>query len=204
MSKKKTSSEPGCGWIFLMAIPVGIIHNVVEDTRTQFIISTIVISPFLLVFLIKLYSSPETSSKKSTTPSQIPTPKSVIEKGHLATNSLQGEPNRTIVTALDIVMMNYATLHPEMAWVMEHPTMDQSTKEMLFMQYLKDKAKKGKNNNYPPGINGVVYLLQAGQYFKIGKSKDFNSRIKQIKLQLPKSIGINGLSIKEQTGSGFN
>ena len=33
---------------------------------------------------------------------------------------------------------------------------------------------------------GYVYLLKAGPYYKIGKSKDVNRRVKQIKLQLPK------------------
>lgn len=34
----------------------------------------------------------------------------------------------------------------------------------------------------------VVYLLKAGPYYKIGKAKDLDQRVKQIKLQLPYSV----------------
>lgn len=35
------------------------------------------------------------------------------------------------------------------------------------------------------GGPGVVYLLKAGPFFKIGKAQDFDKRLRQIKLQLP-------------------
>ena len=37
----------------------------------------------------------------------------------------------------------------------------------------------------PTGVGGVVYLLQAGPFFKIGKAKEFEKRSRVIKLQLP-------------------
>jgi hypothetical protein len=36
----------------------------------------------------------------------------------------------------------------------------------------------------------VVYLLQAGEHFKIGKSVDLNKRLGQIKLQLPYPVEV--------------
>lgn len=39
-----------------------------------------------------------------------------------------------------------------------------------------------------PGGQGVVYLLKAGPFFKIGKAMDFNKRLNQIKLQLPYEV----------------
>jgi hypothetical protein len=35
------------------------------------------------------------------------------------------------------------------------------------------------------GGEGVVYLLKAGPFYKIGKAQDFSKRLRQIKLQLP-------------------
>ena len=37
-------------------------------------------------------------------------------------------------------------------------------------------------NTFP---HGIVYLLKAGPYYKIGMTKDFANRLDQIKLQLP-------------------
>lgn len=39
-------------------------------------------------------------------------------------------------------------------------------------------------------VAGVVYLLQAGDYFKIGKSIDLDKRLGQIKLQLPYPVEV--------------
>jgi len=40
------------------------------------------------------------------------------------------------------------------------------------------------------GAGGVVYLLQAGPFFKIGKATDLNKRVRQIKLQLPYPVTV--------------
>ena len=37
---------------------------------------------------------------------------------------------------------------------------------------------------------GIVYLLKAGSHYKIGKTKDFDSRLGQIKLQLPFNVEV--------------
>jgi hypothetical protein len=37
---------------------------------------------------------------------------------------------------------------------------------------------------------GIVYLLRSGRHYKIGKTKDFKSRLDQIKLQLPLKIEV--------------
>lgn len=37
---------------------------------------------------------------------------------------------------------------------------------------------------------GIVYLLQAGPFYKIGKTTNFNQRLKQIKLQLPYPVTV--------------
>jgi len=44
-----------------------------------------------------------------------------------------------------------------------------------------------KNQEHRPlsKNRGYVYLLKAGPYYKVGRSKDFNKRIKAIRLQLP-------------------
>ena len=44
---------------------------------------------------------------------------------------------------------------------------------------------RGYNYAPTPKNRGYVYLLKAGPYYKIGKSKDVSRRVKQIKLQLP-------------------
>ena len=36
-----------------------------------------------------------------------------------------------------------------------------------------------------PSVDGVVYLLRAGPFYKIGKAQGFDRRYRQIKLQLP-------------------
>lgn len=51
-------------------------------------------------------------------------------------------------------------------------------------------APPGKNTNPKAPIEGVVYLLQGGQYFKIGKSIDPDKRLTQIKLQLPFAVEV--------------
>ena len=38
--------------------------------------------------------------------------------------------------------------------------------------------------------NGVVYLLRAGPFYKIGKASDFDRRLRQIKLQLPYPVEV--------------
>lgn len=45
------------------------------------------------------------------------------------------------------------------------------------------RAARTRKTKMP--LPGVVYLLQGGSYFKIGKSVDFEKRLGQIKLQLP-------------------
>jgi hypothetical protein len=37
---------------------------------------------------------------------------------------------------------------------------------------------------------GIVYLLRSGPHYKIGKTKDFDSRLGQIKLQLPFDVEV--------------
>lgn len=37
---------------------------------------------------------------------------------------------------------------------------------------------------------GIIYLLQAGPFYKIGKTKNFDQRLKQIKLQLPYPVTV--------------
>lgn len=37
---------------------------------------------------------------------------------------------------------------------------------------------------------GIVYLLQAGPFYKIGKTTNFKQRLKQIKLQLPYPVTV--------------
>lgn len=41
-----------------------------------------------------------------------------------------------------------------------------------------------------PQPDGVVYLLKAGPFYKIGKASNFNKRLKQIKLQLPYPVEV--------------
>lgn len=38
--------------------------------------------------------------------------------------------------------------------------------------------------------SGVVYLLKAGPFYKIGKATDFTKRLRQIKLQLPYPVEV--------------
>jgi hypothetical protein len=38
--------------------------------------------------------------------------------------------------------------------------------------------------------DGFVYILQAGEYYKIGRSKDLSSRIKTLKIQLPFEVRV--------------
>lgn len=51
------------------------------------------------------------------------------------------------------------------------------------------RATKKRANSKRP-TEGVVYLLQAGLYFKIGKSIGFEKRLAQIKLQLPYTVEV--------------
>lgn len=39
-------------------------------------------------------------------------------------------------------------------------------------------------------VEGLVYLLRAGPYFKIGKSVSFEKRLSQIKLQMPDPVEV--------------
>lgn len=45
-------------------------------------------------------------------------------------------------------------------------------------------------NETPSGSLGVVYLLKAGPFYKIGKAIDFERRLGQIKLQLPYPVEV--------------
>jgi hypothetical protein len=48
----------------------------------------------------------------------------------------------------------------------------------------------------------VVYLLKAGPYYKIGKAKDLDKRVKQIRLQLPYPVEVMH-SIETDDSSGI-
>lgn len=52
------------------------------------------------------------------------------------------------------------------------------------------RAPTTKSANSQKPIEGFVYLLQAGQHFKIGKSVHFEKRLGQIKLQLPWAVEV--------------
>jgi hypothetical protein len=49
-------------------------------------------------------------------------------------------------------------------------------------------TRKGAKSKAPSA--GVVYLLKAGEHFKIGKSISFDKRLEQIKLQLPYAVEV--------------
>lgn len=61
-----------------------------------------------------------------------------------------------------------------------------------------DTEVQGNKNKSTPrttgapisGAQGVVYLLQAGPFYKIGKATDFSKRLNQIKLQLPYPVEV--------------
>lgn len=53
----------------------------------------------------------------------------------------------------------------------------------------RQKSAKARGKAREP-VEGVVYLLQAGPHFKIGKSIDFDKRLGQIKLQLPYAVEV--------------
>lgn len=67
----------------------------------------------------------------------------------------------------------------------------------------------GGNRGRGYASGGVVYLIQAGPYYKIGKTMDFSKRYQQISLQLPfraevvHTIGTNDIHSLEQYWHGY-
>ena len=54
----------------------------------------------------------------------------------------------------------------------------------------KPAPQGNKGTSTGEAIAGIVYLLKAGPFFKIGKTVDFEKRLGQIKLQLPYSVEV--------------
>ena len=56
------------------------------------------------------------------------------------------------------------------------------------LQPVPQKTAAAPHQNSP--TTGVVYLLQAGPFYKIGKTNNFARRLKEIKLQLPYPVTV--------------
>jgi len=71
----------------------------------------------------------------------------------------------------------------------EAARIEAATREANRIEAEKQEVARNEIRHKVPSPNeGYVYLLKAGPYYKIGKSKDSDKRVKQIKLQLPYSV----------------